>query len=140
MGHSHVVSVWNREYTNCIFQRLYRPICARPARLLPIPLAERELREGRSGPCKSSISLRKFLQQLPLCACHATNVMGTRGGSKGGRGGRAPSPQKFQPCFFAAWHACSARLTFDQRTVLCTERSACIALRVKSSARGTRYA
>ena len=47
----------------------------------------------------------------------------------GGRGGHAPSPQKFrpcffllhgqkfQPCFFAAWHACSARLTFDQRTV-----------------------
>ena len=41
------------------------------------PLAEREAREGRLGPCKSSISLRKFLQQLPLCACHATNVMGT---------------------------------------------------------------
>ena len=77
MSHSHVASVWKREYTNCIIQRLYRPICARPARLLPITLAEREVREGRLGPCKTSISLRKFLQQLPLCACHATNVMGT---------------------------------------------------------------
>ena len=66
-----------REYTNGTLQRLYRPICARSAGLLPIPLAEREVREGRLGPCKSSISLRKFLQQLPLCACHATNMMVT---------------------------------------------------------------
>ena len=29
-------------------------------------------------------------------------------GEGGGRGGRAPSPQKFQPCFFAAWHAVHA--------------------------------
>ena len=57
------------------------------------------------------VSTRKFVCSFSFF-CHKT-----RGGSKGGRGGRAPSPQKFQPCFFAAWHACSARLTFDQRTV-----------------------
>ena len=34
----------------------------------------------------------------------------------GGRGGRAPSPQKFQPCFFCCM-ACTARFAFDQRTV-----------------------
>ena len=60
----------------------------------------------------------------------------------GGRGGRAPSPQKFQPCFFAAWHACSARLTFDQRTVyvLSAARVSRSAERAPCQVKCTRYA
>ena len=56
------------------------------------------------------ISVSLFLERISVfflafeCDCHYSEA-DPRGG---GGGGRAPSPQKFQPCFFAAWHAVHA--------------------------------
>ena len=63
-------------------------------------------------------------------------VIGWQTRIQGGRGGRAPSPQKFQPCFLL--HGMQCTLDFRSAHCICTEHSACDALRVKSSARGVR--
>ena len=109
-----------------------------PAAQAGLQRQQRRQSSSASSAGKAPASQRSGLFRCTYCARHNGRIKNynrlpshhhTRGGSKGGRGGRAPSPQKFQPCFFllhgqkfqpcffAAWHACSARLTFDQRTV-----------------------
>ena len=89
-----------------VIEPVQRTVYGGSAPLHQLIAKQYQVRQHTTGYCSDSLWMDAHT--APLSAS---------GGSKGvGRGGRAPSPQKFQPCFLCCME-CGARLTFDQRTV-----------------------